>query len=427
MSTDVTAAPSPAGDSPPGGDVDLPSSAAPEPLPPIVAEEPPVDPEEFKAAFGEDLAQALDLATWVPGDEMDALYGRLEQEVEAAVAQETVSRAQVRAVVFPRLRTRPDALPGAGVFQATVADLERVHRGLLFKGLVEACDGTSAVIETLPIGIAQIGVCLTSYQGDRGSWVHRMFRRDLRMGGIDPVNETLKILERRRDSSTYEGGSRRDTMSELARRGIMAFAERAVLVRKATAPWRMGHGSPAPYELLTGSGMRDLLEGSIDLLEELVMHHQKFLFVPSTANRFYLTIGDALHPLEYAIVESNEDVITRILERGHYRGAWADMKPRVRRFAQEAGSKIAIGVFRASAMAPAQVFYAHANHVHEAALIALADSALQEHRGFPMLIDLANTVCSTTFGGTAIAELTKLAYVEARAPYRYMTERQSRK
>lgn len=103
------------------------------------------------------------------------------------------------------------------------------------------------------------------------------------------------------------------------------------------------------------------------------------------------------------------------------------MIPEVRRFAREAGSKIAVGVFRASTMAPPQVFYAHVDYVHEAALIALADSALQEHRGFPMLIDLAHTVCSATFGGTAISELTKLAYVEAGAPYRYMTERQSRK
>jgi len=426
VSSEITSTPASTGDLPPVADADL-TPAPPDALPPIVAEEPPVDAEEFEAAFGESLAEALDLATWVPGDEMDALYGRLEQEVEAAVAQENLARAKVREVVFPRLRTRPNALPCAGVFRATVPDVERVHRGYLFNGLVEACDGTSAVTETLPIGIAQIGVCLTSYQGDRGSWVHRMFRRDLRVGGLDPVDETLKILERRRDSSSFEGGSRRDTMSELARRGIMAFAERAVLVHKSSAPWRMGHGSPAPYELLTGSGMRDLLESSIELLEELVMGHQRFVFVPSSANRFHLTIGDALHPLEYAIVDSIEDVVTRIVERGHYRGAWADMIPAVRRFAKEAGARVVVGVFRASAMAPPQVFYAHVDHVHEAALIALADSALQEHRGFPMLIDLAHTVCSATFGGNSIAELTKLAYVEAGAPYRYMTERQSRK
>jgi hypothetical protein len=399
----------------------------PEALPPIVAEEPPVEPEEFEAAFGEKLSAALDLATWVPGDNLAALYGRLEQEVADAVNQENATRARVRDVVFPRLRSRPNAPECAGVFEARVQEVERVHRGLLFNGAVEACDGTSAMADTLPIGIAQIGVCLTSYQGDRGSWVHRMFRRDLRVGGLDPVDETMQILERRRDSSSFEGGSRRDTLSELARRGIMTYAERAVLLYKSSAPWRMGHGNPAPYELLTGSGMKDLLESSIYLLRELILEHRKFVFVPSSANRFFLTIGNALHPLEYAVVDTMEDLITRIVERGHYRGEWADMVQDVRRFARDVGSKVVIGVFRASAMAPSQVFYAHVDHVHEAALIALADSSLQEDRGFPMLVDLAHTLCSATFGGSSISDLTKLAYVDAGEPYRYMTERQSRR
>jgi hypothetical protein len=404
----------------------VPLAGVPEPLPPVVAEQAPVDAQEFESAFGESLAQALDLATWVPGENMDVLYGRLEQEVEEAVRKENLFRVRIRQDVFPRLRTRPNAPPEAGVFQATVADIERVHRGLLFKGLVEACDGTSFMNETLPIGVAQIGICLASYQGDRGSWVHRMFRRDLRVGGLDPVDETLEVLNRRRDRSSFEGGNRRDAMSELARRGIMAYAERAVLVEKSSAPWRMGHGNPAPYELLTGSGMRDLLESSIHLLRKLILEHKRFVFIPSSANRFLLTIGNALHPLEYAVVDTLEDLVSRIVERGHYRGEWADMIQEVRRFAREAGSKVAVGVFRASAMAPAQAFYAHVDYVHEAALVALADSALQEHRGFPMLIDLAHTVCSATFGSGSISDLIKLAYVEVGEPYRYMTERQSR-
>lgn len=396
-------------------------------MPPIVADQPPVDSEEFEAAFGESLARTLDLDTWEPGENLAALYQRLEHEVEEAVKQENRIRERIRREVFPRLRSRSAAPRGAGVYQATVPDLEKVHRGLLFNGLVEACDGTSVMNETLPIGIAQIGVCLASYQGDRGSWVHRMFRRDLRVGGMDPVDEALEILDRRRDESSFEGSTRRDSLSELARRGIMAYAERAVLLRKSSAPWRMGHGSPAPYELLTGSGMRDLLSSGLDLMDELISNHKRFVFVPSAGNRMLLTIGNALRPMEYAIVDTMEDVITRILDRGHYRGAWADIVGRVRRFGADTGSQVVIGVFRASTMAPAQVFYAHIDHAHEAALIALADSALQEHRGFPMLIDLAHTVCAATFGGDAIKDLTKLAYVEVGEPYRYLTERQTRR
>jgi hypothetical protein len=397
------------------------------PLPPVVAEQPPVGTEEFEAAFGESLAHTLDLDTWELGENLAALYERLEKEVEDAVGQENRIRERIRKEVFPRLRDRAAAPRGAGVYQASVHEVEKVHKGLLFNGQVEACDGTSVVNETLPIGIAQIGVCLASYQGDRGSWVHRMFRRDLRVGGLDPVDEALEVLERRREQSSFEGSNRRGALSELARRGIMAYAERAVLLHKSQAPWRMGPGSPAPYELLTGSGMKDLLASSLDLMDRLITGHKRFVFVPSSANSMFLTIGNALRPLEFAVIDTMQDVITRIVRRGHYRGEWADLVDRVEEFGNDVGSKVAIGVYRASAMAPAQAYYAHIDHVHEAALIALADSAMQEQRGFPMLIDLAHTICSANFGGDTIKDLTKLAYVEVGEPYRYLGERQTRR
>jgi hypothetical protein len=389
-------------------------------------EPPPVDDDEFEKAFGESLAEALDVDTWELGQNLLELYARMEREVEEAVQQEGELRERIREVVFPRLSRRPGAPKDAGVRQAHVEDVAKVHRGLLFNGAVESCDGTCVVNDRLPLTIVQIGVCLVSYRGDQGSWVHRLFRRDLRVRGADPVDEALELLERRRQRSGYDLSSRRDTLSELARRGLMTYAERAVLLHRSNAPWRMGHGNPAPYELLTGSGMVELLKRSLELLDELVLDHQRFVFVPSApASRMYFTIGNALRPLEYAIVDTAEPGIRRLL-RGHYRGEWAPVAGTVERFAAGAGSKIVVGVYRASAMAPPQVFYAHADHAHEAALIAIADSVLQEHRGFPMLIDLADTVCGSTFGADSFGALTELAYVEAGAPYQYSPERQTR-
>ena len=85
------------------------------------------------------------------------------------------------------------------------------------------------------------------------------------------------------------------------------------------------------------------------------------------------------------------------------------------------------GVYRATPIAPAQVFYAHVDHVHEAAHIALADSTLQEHRGFPMLVTLADTVCTATFGTDSLVPQIQVAYTDAGAPLRYQTERQTRR
>jgi hypothetical protein len=245
--------------------------------------------------------------------------------------------------------------------------------------------------------------------------------------GLDPVEEALELLERRRQRGGFEQPSRRDRMSELLRRGIMTYAERAVLLQCSDALWRMGHGNPTPFELLTGSGTPALVPPSLKLLRKLVLEHQRFVFVPSApAARMLLTIGDALRPLEYAIVDTQKARLQRLPDFGGYRGDWELLKPSLREFANEAGPQIVVGVYRASSIAPAQVFYAHIQHAHTAAQIAIADSVMQEHKGFPMLIDLADTICRTTFGGDSFGALTELAYVEAGAPFRYVPERQQR-
>jgi hypothetical protein len=95
-------------------------------------------------------------------------------------------------------------------------------------------------------------------------------------------------------------------------------------------------------------------------------------------------------------------------------------------FAHEVGPEVIRGAFRASALAPAHLFYAHRELAHQAALIAMADGALQEHRGFPMLIDLADTVCATTFDAGSFVSSIQAAYARAGAPHRYFTERQTR-
>lgn len=385
-----------------------------------------IDSREIETAFGESLSKMLDIETWLPGEDLASMYSRLEAEVEQAVRQESRIRERIRQEVFPRLEKRPGAPAHAGVFRATIADIEKIHRGLLFNGGVEACDGTSVIHDSLPLTIVQIGICLVSYHRDQGSWVHRLYRRDLRATALDPVEEALQVLERRQKRTGFDVHSHRDKLTDLARRGMMTYAERAVLFHKSESLWRMGHGSPAPYELLTGSGNTQLLSKSLDLLTKLI-GYKRFVFIPSTPNeRTLLTIGDALRPLEYAIVDTVQDTINRIAA-GHYRGEWAKFRDQIEDFSNEFGPQIVIGIYRASDMAPAQIFYAHLDYAHEAALIALADSVLQEHRGFPMLIDLANTVCSATFGGDTFSATTQLAYAEAGEPFRFMPERKTRR
>ena len=380
------------------------------------------DPE-YENTFGESFTRTLDLGTWRQGENLGDVYDRIEEEVERAVAQEDRIRAAIRAEVFPQITSAPGAPKHAGVYQARIADLERIHRGLLFNGGVEACDGTSVVHDTIPLTITQIGICLVSYNGQQGTWVHRLFRRDLRETISDPVGEALALLRRRdnREGQGQEGNK----LSELARRGIMAYAERAILLEKSEARWRMGHGSPAPYEILSGlwASQPDRIQVSLDLITQLVQH-QRFVFVPSApARRGLLTIGNALNPLEFAILRTLALDIDRLIGTGGYRGA---VRTKMQEFQREIAPQIVLGLYRAGVAAPPYIFYAHVDHAIEAAHIALADSIFHEHRGFPMLIDLADTVCRNTFGADSFMSSVQLAYTNTGNPFRYLGERETR-
>jgi hypothetical protein len=379
---------------------------------------------DFEEAYDEPLSRALDLDTWTLGEDLTSAYGRIEREVASAVAEENRVRKNVREVVFARLQGAPGAPVNAGVYQVRRTDVERVHVGLLFNGGVEACDGISVVHDTLPLTITQLGICLVSYNGEQGTWAHRLFRRDLRSRISDPVEEVLSVLERREKREAQGQGG--DRLSELARRGIMAYAERAVLREKSDAQWRMGHGSPAPYEILTGlwSSHVDSINVSLDLIRWFVEEHKRFVFVPSAPRkRHFLTVGHALNPLEFAIVQTIQPEIDNMIETGGYRGG---VRAAMEAFRDEIAPKIVIGLYRVWEAAPPYLFYAHVDHAEMAAHIAIADSVLQEHRGFPMLIDLADTVCGTTFGVGSFTPSIQMAYAEAGQPYRYLAERETR-
>ena len=227
--------------------------------------------------------------------------------------------------------------------------------------------------------------------------------------------------------------------SRLLQRAIMTYAERAILLKRGQAAWRMGHGNPAAQELLSGAAGRiDLVIESTRLLEELICRHKKFVFVPSDpTDRALLTIGDALQPLEFAIVRPLTDQIAPFLANADYDLRTASdtttpdgrrLSPRewMVRFRDQIAGQVAVGVYRASEVAPARLFYAHVDHAHEAALIAIADSLLQPHRGFPMLIDVAHHVCAATLGPDTLAGPIQAAYTRAGVPLRYLGERMTR-
>jgi hypothetical protein len=380
-------------------------------------------------SFEKALVQSLDLDNWVTGSNLAELYLRIGEDIiKSAVENEAKVDKIIRSELFPKLIKSLDFIdPAIAHQQFTPEIIEKAHLGLLFNGATEASDGTLITHDTLPLTITQIGVCLVSYQGEQGSYAHRLYRKDLQIQGEGSLNEVIQLLEARRSNGTTDGsddGSLANT-SKLAQRALMSYAERAILMEKSKAIWRMGHGNPIPYELLTGfwASKPELTNSALSLFKRII-DHEKFVFVPSaTSQRELLAIGNALQPYEYIIVDTLTNHLNRIIDNG---GASKKIVEQQKQFVSEYGDKVVLGLYKASPIAPAYVFYAHKNYLQSAALIAMADSVLQEHRGFPMLIDIADNICSATFNPETFFSSIRNAYADAGQPFKYLSERETR-
>ncbi len=364
----------------------------------------------------ENLSSLLDPASWTPGADIASTYARMEQEVRLAVDQERRVANSVRKELLPKIETAAGAGAISGVYRATPEQIAKIHNGLLLNGEVEACDGISMTHETISLTFVQIGVCMVTYNGDQQSWSQRMFRRDFHDPNRDQLTEMIAVLESRRRSS--EGSIH---ISSIARRGILDYAERMFLTRHSTARWKMCQGRPAPFQMLSGAGLLDsdssytLMLAGMEILRELLLEHRRFVFIPNDRQEaMLLTIGRALLPLEYAIIDTIEEQIESIERTGHYT---TPQRAELTQFRGDVGDAVVRGVFRASSIGPPQIFYAHRDHAHIAALIAIADSVLQEQRSYPVLLDLAQTVCKTTFGIDSYAPQMRIAYTDAGVPW----------
>ncbi|HEU0052287.1 MAG TPA: hypothetical protein VFQ39_03875 [Longimicrobium sp.] len=381
--------------------------------------------DDFEQAYGISFEQFIDVASWKRGPDLPALYTELEEQVARAVEEEDGRRDHVRNVLFPQVPGGDRSVEDSGLHQFTPAMIERAHTGFLFNGSVEACDGTSAVHDALPITVTQIGVSLVSYNGPEGSYVHRLYRKDIQERPGDPAAQIAELLSRREKRGGV-GFEDADFSSELSRRGLQAYIERAILVEESDAPWRMGHGNPTPYELLTGywAHRPKMVKAGLSLMRELV-ERKRFVFIPSAPrHRGLLTLGYALNPLEYLVLFDVQRHLKEMVDRGNYRG---EARTAVETFVADVGPQIVMGLYRVSDLAPPYLFYAHREYVHYAAMIAMADSTLQLHRGFPMLIDTADKLCAAEFGASDLNSSVQHAYARAGSPFRYLGERETRR
>ncbi|QSQ14824.1 hypothetical protein [Myxococcus landrumensis] len=378
--------------------------------------------DNFLADYGEDMSRTLNLDTWLPENAVEQMMALLKREISDAVNAEDALRSRIRHEVLPLIRGHPGGPQEAGVYSAEPAQFESIYQSLLFAGRVEAVNGSFASYESLPMGITQIGIAIVGYEGTQGTFSQRLFRKEMAEKHNHLLDEVFDCISRRQENSS---STRKAPYSRLARRGIRAYAERAALVDKARAEWRIGQGNPCAYDLLTGSGYQRLLDASLDVLHRLVKRQKKFVFVnPILEDRGWLTLGSALNPGEYTVIETMERFGKQVVGRWQYD---AGSRQRVARFVEECCPDILTGVFRTSTRAPPRLFHAHREHVHVAARIAMADSLLRRERGYPLLLDMAEMTCRSVFGEDGFLGLVQDAYSQVGAGLQFFNDSRSRR
>ncbi|MBI3408172.1 MAG: hypothetical protein HY040_07435 [Planctomycetes bacterium] len=376
---------------------------------------------ELQRALGQSLRKALDFGSWDENADLEKMTASVHRFVSSSVAVEQRWREIIQAEVFPKLPEFTDAPEQAGVYTVRPAHLRDAYRNSLLCGDVTAVNGSSAGHDGAAAALVAIGICLVRYDGNLQSWRTTFLRRDQAIAGGNLVDEIRSVLDSRgRRSPVGSGpGAGRDRVTYLLRRGVMAAAERKALLEKTQTRWRLGHGMPAPLELLTGSGSMALIDETLPILEQLLIDYRRWIFLLSPGSHYaFATLANALEKQQIAIFQKGKAALDDILESGHFVHGY---RRKVEDFARRLGEAMVVGGLRATEHAPGQVFVAHADHALPAAVLAMADAALQPHRGFPLSLDLAAVSSKVLLGMEAFQGLVEAAYAKAGVPHLFAT------
>ena len=264
-----------------------------------------------------------------------------------------------------------------------LADAEK----LLLEGNVVGVDGTRTAYRLISGLRAQIGVVAVNYVGDK-------IRKSFFISEATLKTQSKDIIERISGRALHG-----ENLSDMALRGLMLYREReAGLDPKFSDKYVMFHGALLPFELMSGLGRLRALDTTLDLLRRIIKEKRFFSVISSTAFQDYVTFGKAINKMEY--FTAKEFNIGNYLENSSdflkWKEKWRpDELEKIQEFIRDYGEKILIGVIRVGAKP--YVFHAHEDIFDKAAAIIARDAMFQKEKGFPLLIDYADALCTQFF------------------------------
>lgn len=264
-------------------------------------------------------------------------------------------------------------------------DLSDVEE-LLVSGQVIGIDGTVAMHKTISGTMAQIGVVAVNYLNQRIQ--HSCFVSEAQYK--QDVEEVTEYLD------AHEPEKR--VLSSLVIRAVMFYRERELgLNEKFKNLYKMYHGRLLPFELMTGLGRLRALKTTLEILERIIRNKKCFSVVSRSQNDAFMRLGMTLNPGEYFLLR-HTNVGKEILNNQDFMNEekWREEEfLKVTHFLKREVSKILIGIIKVSRRP--YIFHAHEEYFDQAAKIIARDSLFQREKGFPLLLDYADNLCSTLF------------------------------
>lgn len=330
-------------------------------------------------------ADLLQQRTWTD-------YSQFISEAPTIYAQEVVRHVQEERELIRQIQEHPD-FKRLDIYKV---DQRLAEAGeLLGNGLVVGVDGTVARYRLFSGLRCQIGVVAVNYMGDKIRHSFYVSEANIRENPEDAIERVAGRI-------AFE-----DNLSEMAIRGLMLYRERETgLDNKFENSYVMFHGPLLPFELMSGLGRLRALEATLDILRNIVRQKRFFSIISSTAYQDYLTFGRAISSGEY-LTTSSYTLARHLLNSSgfmSYQEKWReDERKTVEEFLGDYADRIMIGVIRVAERP--YVFHAHKDIFHLAAAIIAKDAMFQKEKGFPLLIDYADSLCSQYFSSSEFKAL----------------------
>jgi len=267
----------------------------------------------------------------------------------------------------------------------------------LYGSQVCAVDGTYSTYPMLSGIRCRIGVAATSYRNKRTDGIVFVSEQHVHPS----ESSVLEILKSRKPENRLISG--------LLIRAIMFYMERKIALDRQEE-WLMFNGPLVPFELRSGIGRMRALDPCLSLCEKIIDKKTIVGIVAKSTEDEIVSLGLALEPLEYLKLRPFKDDLEDWLPRAHFNTA--DEK-RFRRFINTHGPFLDVGLYKSGSRA--YIFHAHREHFHEAAALIMRDSLFQSIRGYPLLIDYADSLCSYMLASSDFQRMVdfKLAKVDS--------------